>query len=155
MITSVVLELLSARHSLAQVVEAGSGPHSLHWSSSQLLGLEEQLLLLWEGELLGLGHNKLLLLRNKLLLDGGSKLLWLSNDGSCGRLGSVDDTKSFRAQFRFLMNIGLSWNLLVDIGLCLNLLMDIGDNLRGSGGCSSKTSQDLQRLPTSARGASQ
>ena len=151
MVTS--LELGSAGDSLAQVVQAGSSPHS---SGNLLLGLEpsEQLLLLWlEGELLWLLHNKLLL-RNKLLLDWSSKLLW-SDDGSCGRLGSVDDTKSFRAQFRFLMNIGLSWNLLVDIGLCLNLLMDIGDNLRGSGGCSSKTSQDLQRLPTSARGASQ
>ena len=123
-----------------------------------MLGLEasEQLLLLWlEGELLGLLHNKLLLLRNELLLDWSSKLLWSGDDGSCGRLGSVDDTKSFRAQFRFLVNIGLSWNLLMDIGLCLNLLMDIGDNLRGSGGCSSKTSQDLQLIPTSARGVSQ
>ena len=135
---------MSARHSLAQVVKAGASPHSLHWSSSQLLGLEEQLLLLWEGELLGLGHHKLLLLRNKLLLDRGSKLLWSGGDGSCGRLGSVNDSKSFRAQFRFLVNVRLSWNLLVDIGLCLNLLVHIRDDLRGSGGCSSKTSQDLE-----------
>ena len=97
---------------------------------------------MWEGELL-LGHDKLLLLGNKLLLDWGSKLLW-GGDRSCGRLGSVNNAKSFRSQFRFLMNVGLSWNLLVDIGLCLNLHMLIRNDLGGSGGRGSKTSQDLQ-----------
>ena len=73
-----------------------------------------------------------------MLLNWGSKLLW--SNWSCGytRLGSVNDTKSFRAEFRFLMNIGFSWNLLVDIGLGGNLNMLVWNNLGSSTGCSSK-----------------
>ena len=130
-----LVKLDSAWDSLAQVVDAVSVPHSLNWLSSELLWLSEQLLL-WEELLWLLGNNK-------LLLDWGSKLLW-SNDGSWGWLASVDDAKSFRRQFRFLVNIRLGWNLLVNIGLSSNLHVFIGNNLGSSRGCSSKTNQDLQ-----------
>ena len=107
--------LLTARNSCTKIVVAGSGEHALYWSSN----------LLWDKLLLG---DKL------LLLNWGSKLLWSNGSCSCSRLGSVNNSKSFRGELRFLMNISLSWNLFMNVWLSCNLNMLIWNNLRGGGG---------------------
>merc|ERR1719483_413993 len=133
------LELLSARNTFAKVVIAPSGPSLSGPSlsgSSKLLGSE----LLLRNKLLLDGRSKLLrsklLLRNELLL--GNKLLLLN--GSSKLLGcdrsSVrpHNTKSKRAYFWLIVNIGFSLNLLVNVGLCCYILVDILHNLRGGSG---------------------
>merc|ERR1740136_337212 len=119
------LELLSARNTFAKVVIAPSGP-SLSGSNKLLLDGSSKLLRskLLRSKLLRsklLLRNELLLGNKLLLLNGSSKLL------GCGR-SSVrpHNTKSKRAYFWLIVNIGFSLNLLVNVGLCCNILVDIG-----------------------------
>ena len=138
------LELLSARNTFAKVVIAPSGPSLSR--SSKLLGRE----LLLRNKLLLDGSSKLLrsklLLRKELLL--GNKLLLLNRSSKllgCGR-SSVrpHNTKSKRAYFWLIVNIGFSLNFLVNVGLCCDILVDIGQNLRGSSGGGNQTNVDLK-----------
>merc|ERR1740124_481949 len=123
------LELLSARNTFAKVVIAPSGP-SLSGRSKLLL--RKKLLLHRSSKLL----RSKLLLRNELLL--GNKLLLLNRSSKllgCGRSRvRPHNTKSKRAYFWLIVNIGFSLNLLVNVGLCCNILVDIGHNLRGGSG---------------------
>ena len=107
--------LLTARNSLTKIVDASSSEHTSDWSSD----------LLWEKLLLG---NKL------LLLNWGSKLLWSNGSCSCSGLGPVNNSKSFRGELRFFMNVRLSCNLLMNVWFSCNLNMLIWNNLRGGGG---------------------